>query len=339
MAKDKKKQHYVPQCYLESWAIPDSYQVYVYDKAKKKPRTNNIEDVAEERYFYDIDLSGVLSEEEIRRLGLEGQDLSRLDDDQYIENLFSNDIENGFKFYLDKLREAHERTEWEWKNCFFFSEVDKFRFSFFLAAQYIRVKSVRTSIADSSDCLTQWLTDMGASTETLQKYTTDKKQLSYIHGKMICNNEEIQKLSRSFFSLTWILRINTTDNVFFTSDNPIGTIPHIKHPFMAMSGLNSRGVEVYFPIAPDLILVMYDGEYHKEVQPFDRRMIEMDAVSDVTYYNKWITLESERCVFSADSNFSVMEELLNKDETVFDKPKSVLHWGDKTYSPRKNKKQ
>lgn len=50
----KKKQHYVPQCYLETWAIKGTHQVYVYDKQKKESRKNNIKDVASENYFYDI---------------------------------------------------------------------------------------------------------------------------------------------------------------------------------------------------------------------------------------------------------------------------------------------
>ena len=60
----KKKQHYVPQCYLVQWAIPDTNQINVFDKIKKEERINNIEDVAQERYFYDINFQKALSEEE-----------------------------------------------------------------------------------------------------------------------------------------------------------------------------------------------------------------------------------------------------------------------------------
>lgn len=31
-----KKQHYIPQCYLEAWAVLGGKQVNVYDKVKKK---------------------------------------------------------------------------------------------------------------------------------------------------------------------------------------------------------------------------------------------------------------------------------------------------------------
>jgi hypothetical protein len=36
MGKEKKKQHFVPRGYLEQWAIPGKYQVYVYNKQQKK---------------------------------------------------------------------------------------------------------------------------------------------------------------------------------------------------------------------------------------------------------------------------------------------------------------
>ena len=47
----KKKQHYVPQCYLEAWTISGGKQVNIYDKVKKENRINNIEDVAEKNIF------------------------------------------------------------------------------------------------------------------------------------------------------------------------------------------------------------------------------------------------------------------------------------------------
>jgi len=66
----KKKQHYVPQCYLEAWAMPETHQINVYDKELRKSRVSNIIDVASENYFYDINFDKALTNEERLQIGL-----------------------------------------------------------------------------------------------------------------------------------------------------------------------------------------------------------------------------------------------------------------------------
>lgn len=337
MAKEKKKQHYVPRSYLENWAIPGKYQVYVYNKKQKKSYPASIFDIASERYFYDIDFTGILTEEDLKKYGLKTCDPKHADDEQYIENFFATQIEDDFKERIGKIVDRASRmTPWEIKNCFFLSELDKFHFSFHLALQYIRVKAVRNSIADSDNCLRQVLKDMGATQEILDKYTVPKSQLPYIHGKMILNKEEIESLAQSFFSLTWMLQFNRTPHPFFTSDSPIGTEEHIHHPFMSMAGLQSRGVEAFFPLSPNLILLMLDGEYHTEFKSYDRKIIELDNAEVVKYCNSRCILHSDSCVFSNTNDFSVISEMLANNPNVLDQPHTVMHWGGNTYTPQKD---
>ncbi|MBE6992002.1 MAG: DUF4238 domain-containing protein [Ruminococcaceae bacterium] len=328
MAEDnrKKKQHYVPQCYLEAWAIPGTHQLHVYDKKLKKQRINNILDVAEENYFYDIDLTGILTKEELGKYGLPDCDPANVDKEQYIENYFSRHIEGDYKKHLSHIiGRIREMTLWELKNCFFISEQQKADFSYHLALQHIRVKAVRNSMIDSGDCLEQALTDMGASPELIKKYTVPKTQLPYIHGKMITSRDEIDKIAQSYFSLAWILQINRTEQPFFTSDSPITNQPHIHHPFMSMSGLLSKGIEVDFPVAPDIILTMFDGEYHRAIQKYDRRIIELEDIDDITDYNSRCIIHSERCVFSNNGNFTLVQDLLKKDPQILDLPHMIAN--------------
>lgn len=141
---EKKKEHYVPQGYLEKWCIESSNQVHVFDKEKDKQRINHIKDVASERYFYDLNLEGVFSEQEIKFYNLEGIDLSKIDDEQYIENYFANNIENIFKKSLEQIIfRVRKMNTWEINNCFFIKPEQVFSFSILLALQYIRVKRVR----------------------------------------------------------------------------------------------------------------------------------------------------------------------------------------------------
>ena len=70
--KETKKEHYVPQCYLERWKNSKGY-VAVYDKKLKMSRGNNIKDIACERYYYDIDYRELSAQKLalLRELGIE----------------------------------------------------------------------------------------------------------------------------------------------------------------------------------------------------------------------------------------------------------------------------
>lgn len=333
----KKKQHYVPQCYLEAWAIPDTHQLFVYDKQIQKERKSNILDVAEENYFYDIDLTKVISETEKEKYGFsKDADLSKADEGQYLENMFSKEIEGNFKSILEKTISISSKSQWEIQNCYFLSEKLKFEFSYYIAIQHLRVKRVRDTISDISDLIHQAFEKENVAPDFFEKYTARKEALPLVHGQMICDDNAINALAQRFDSLKWILGINKTDTMFFTSDNPIGTIPHLSHPYMSMSGLNSEGVEAYFPISPTVILLMYDGDYHKEIAPFDRRSVFIDNLDDVAMYNEQIVHNSTRCIFSNDGNFSIIKLMLERNEDVFNMPSTVLHWGGKTYTPKRN---
>ena len=337
----KKKEHYDPQGYLEKWCIPGSLQVNVFDKEKDEARTNHIEDIASENYFYDLNLEGVFTAEEIKYYDLEGVDLSKIDDEQYIENFFANNVEGIFKKALEQIIfRVRAMNAWEINNCLFIKPKQVFSFSVLLALQYIRVKRVRNSIEELTDLLDQALRDKNASQELIDKYTkTSKNQLKYIHGKMIFDSEWILHFARTFSSHIWLLLKNNTTQPFFTSDNPIGTAEHVHNPYMAMSGVSSEGVEIYFPLSPDLMLVMFEKTYHSNMMSKNYRIVEIDDLDMIDDYNSRSVMNSSRCVFSQTGDFSIIEKMKAKRPDVLQLPKSMLSWGGKTYIPRNQNKK
>ncbi len=331
----KKKEHYVPQGYLENWCIPGSKQVNVFDKEKDEIRTNSIEDIASENYFYDLNLEGVLSKEEIKFYNLEGVDLSRIDDKQYIENYFANHIEGAFKTLLEKLIfRSRAMSPWKIRHCSFIKKKDVRSFSVFMALQYIRVKDVRNSIEELADLLQQALTDQGAPQSMIEKYgSISKKEVKYVHGRMIFDSKEISKIANTFADHIWLLLKNNTKKPFFTSDNPIGTTEHIKHPYMSMGGLSAKGVEVFFPLAPDLMLILLEKTHHSIFASKNHHIIEIDEPEIVEDYNSRCVMNSSRCIFSQTNDFSIIERMKNINPNILHLPKSILTWGGKTYTP------
>jgi len=313
-----KKQHYVPRCYLDAWAVPNKYQVHVYDLKTDMQRISNINDIASENHFYDFIPDNVFSKQALDAFHKYGILLDSKSPFQGIEHAFANYIEDNYSKLLKKvINDSKSATPWIINNCYFISEQQKADMSEFLALQFIRTKKVRNMMLELSTSLEPILKDMGASVETLDKCKVDKERAKNIHARMLMNNKDLPEISKSFWSLTWVLGINKTEKKFYTSDNPIGTHAHIKDPIMSMSGLQSPGVEVFFPISPNCILLMFDGSYHNHIAYLERKYVLIDDELSVDYYNSLCVLRCERCVFSNDGDYKLVKGVKKRNPDVF----------------------
>lgn len=333
MSEKIKKQHYVPRCYLKRWENRKK-QIYVFDKVKKEIRPSNINDIASERYFYDIDIEK-MDAKSIEMLISANIDI--INEQQFIEKFLSKNIEDEYSKLLAKIIDtSNEATPWYLENCYFISKEDKLYLAIYLSFQYVRTKTVREGIGDSGNCLCQVLEDMGVPQEQISKYVLDHESIKEIHGNMLFDFDNIMELAKSFYNLVWILGMNRTDKLFYSSDNPICTKAHIEHPFLSFSGIASKGVEVAFPLSPRRILIMYDGEYHKDMLDFERKYVTNIQIENVEYYNSLCAYQSERCIFSSDGDFALLENMLKDNSNTFDIPKTEMSWGGKKYYPRKD---
>lgn len=332
-----KKQHYVPQFYLRNWRLSnEKHQVYVYDKEKDCIRINNIEYVASERYFYDIDFDDFFTETAVEKLHAKGFSWSDEVKRQGIERTFAEKIEKPFAEELSALLEKVKvLTPWHISNCEFLSQEKKKRFSEYLTFQIIRTKSVRMDIMNTSDCFSQILKEMEIPDSLIEKYNISKEAAKQSHIMMFFDSENIKDVTMLFYNLTWVLGINRTNVKFFTSDNPIITHSHIVHPFIQMNGLASKGVEVVFPLSPNVILIMFDGEYHQMMKSFDRCYVEIDDEQNVYFYNSLLAMQAGRFVFSSDGNFEIINTMKHVDPNVFNYPQTQIKWGGKTNFPQR----
>lgn len=299
----------------------------------RRMQISNIRDVASENYFYDVDLKEMLSESEIEELkdgGLPWRD----DLIQYFERAFDETVEQPFSVLLrNTIEKANSATPWHLNNCFFISSEKKLEFSGYLAFQFLRTKRARNNLMETSSCLRQVLSDMGASQKTIEEYSLSSKGAKYIHLNMLLNTDQLNEVANLFKDLIWILGVNRSQTKLFTSDNPIGTRAHLHHPLMPLNGLASKGVEAFYPLSPSLVLIMLDGTYHTHWVPFDRYYIEITDSKRIDSYNSILALQSERFVFSSDGSFSTIEKLKQEDPVIFKRGHSLMRWGRKTYYP------
>ena len=331
----KKKQHYVPQCYLNAWAIKGTHQIHVYDKQIRKDRINNIIDVASENYFYDINFKKALSNNEKAILGIEDDELEDMSKEQSIENFFANSVEGELSKFLETLIKKVDSLTPKKIKRHFISKRKKVKFSRHLSFQHIRTKSTRVSIDGISDCLEQMLTEMNASKRVIDSIAATKDSTKLIHGQMILNKEEISHAACRFNELIWILAVNNTNTEFFTTDKPISTRPHIIDKYVPKTGLMSDGIEVFYPISPKIMLIMFDPVYHHNISKLDRHYFFINDSKDIDSYNILSSIFANRCIFSSSGDFTIIEQMLSLDNTLFDNPSVSLSWNGKVFYPRK----
>jgi len=330
MGEKTKKQHYVPQCYLKAWEMDGRHQVYVYDKQKQESRISNIVDVASGRYFYDFSLRDILSQEAIDKLLEEVDGIEADDKFQIIEKALSIGIEKPYADFLMKIiGNARNASEWYLKNCYFLKPDSKEAFAGLLAIQYVRTAHVRNMIRDLSDEINQFAKRMGASPQALKKYRTlTKIEAKNIHLEMLMQEEFLSEIAFCFQSLKWVLGINRTSSRLLTSDNPICIVPHCNNGPMPMAGLLSKGVEVFITLSPDYILIMRDGDFHKQYVQRDMRYIEIKDKEIIDAYNAFVSIFAERSIYSNDGDFSQLERIKTEDARLIQVSQTTMKVGD-----------
>ncbi len=336
MAQKKKKQHYVPQFYLNAWSIPGSHQTHVYDKKTDSIRINNITDVAMENGFYDVIPEDVLSEEVInwfREQGLEPNQSETQGLEDGLAEVVEKDFSEELRTIIEKARTA---TPWSVNNCYFLSKEQKAELSAYLAIQYIRTKSIRTGFQEAADCINQFLADMGVPSPMNSENHISKTEAKNMHVQTLLDMDYLTKIAMTFSRLVWILGINRTSQKLYTSDNPIATYAHINDQIFSMSGISSKGIEVFFPLTPEIVLIMIDGSYHTRLLPYERRYLVLDNSDIIERYNGTIAMQSNRIILSSDGEFTLLKRMKERQPNVFNRPQTILRYGDKEYHPRIN---
>jgi hypothetical protein len=331
-----KKQHYVPQCYLRHFGGEHSDYLFVYDKKSQKCWRSAICDVAAEGYFYDLSFAESLEADTLAFLHSHNVSLEQLKEDQTIEKYLASKIEKRYSELLSSLSTRFKQlTPWTEKNCTFLSREEKEEFSYYLTVQMLRTRAVRDSILDSADCLQQVLIDMGIKKENVDQFSLKESQAGNIQGRMLLDTSNILKTAKLLNQLTWVLYINRTSHLLYTSDSPVTRKAHAKHSFLSMTGLTSPGVELCIPISSNLLLIMIEGNFHKLPKSIDRTWKEMNF-ENVRHYNARCIYQSHRYVYSSTDDFSFLLEIAKKDPKVFKNgTEDTVHWGGKIYTPRK----
>ncbi len=133
-----------------------------------------------------------------------------------------------------------------------------------------------------------------------------ENRINLIHNDQLIDTELLESFAKIFLKHIWIFAVNETDNLFYTSDNPLVLYGHEEH-----QGIGSKGVEIIFPITPKLALVMREVEHFQSDLSLYNRFIHIPE-DYINFYNELQVFQSYKYIFSKDESFSLALELMEK---------------------------
>lgn len=234
------------------------------------------------------------------------------------------------EIYSDLLQKfiskSYDGNNWVIKNCNICSEIEKEYMALFIAIQIIRTKSFRATLGDTFAQFYQTLAyklqmnNENALPKEAFEVEANEDFVKLQHSTMILDEEMAVEIAETLCNHIWVIYVNKTDYPFYTSDNPVATIPHKRDEYMSYGGLASEGVEIVFPISPKLLLAMYEKETYKDkIQ--DRKYIELSSKVQIDYYNCQQVYHSYRCVFSGKITLILQNRYVKKHPSC----KSIFH--------------
>lgn len=277
---NKKKQHYVPKFYLRYFSLSESkkqIKICLKDNGKIIQKAD-LEGQAQEDYFY-------------------GKDLER-------EEWFGN-IENLTSSVLNTVVRTKKLPKNKSDN-------------YYLIWLFILLQAYRTK-ANAEDFNHMIDTIM----KTAMKFEPQFKDFDFDKHFFAYEDTIEKKLDILLNGLPMMIDMqikliqNTTSRELITSDNPISKYNQFlesrNFPF-GHNGMASKGLQIFYPLAPDLLLIMYDPKVYKIGNKKQFSNIPMNE-SDVEFLNVLTCLHTNKSIYATEkvTDFQI-DQLLEKSK-------------------------
>jgi hypothetical protein len=271
-------QHYVPRFYLAKFSSRSNGSLITncFDKVSGNAFRANIRHIAGEKYFYDS--SRGTNQDVEKRLGT---------------------FEAAFNRAYARVIEARDLTK--------LSSNERRSMAYFLVVQELRTREYRQLLKDMTTQTKNRLLRDNVSPKLrrdLESMVTDASVQSMQLGMI----SDAPTFSGIVQEMMWSLLENRTSLPFWTSDHPINRWNDMDLSPFGNLGLLSPGIQLYFPLSPDLALMVTDPK----IYGFLPDKIEMGDRENVAFQNRMQVGFSTRHVFSAESDFSVARDFLKK---------------------------
>src|SRR5690606_12354621 len=285
---DNKKQHYVPIFYLKLFSVlnSDKYIKICLKQNGKVIQRASLIGQAQESYFY-------------------GEDLER-------EKWFSH-IEGKTTPILKKIVETKTLP----KN----KSDDYYWIWLFILLQAYRT---RANVDDFNNVVDTTL-------KTTMKFETQFKDFEFDKYFFTYDDAIEKSLDILLKSLPMMMDLqiklieNVTSKELVTSDNPVSKYNQFlesRNYIYAHTGMLSKGLQIFYPLAPDLLLMMYDPKIYKVGNKKQFSKIAMSD-QDIDFINILTCLHANKTLYSTDKVTNhQLEQILEKSKR-FEKHKKL----------------
>lgn len=288
MAKQRvKAQHYVPRTYLKYFA--DEERIWIFDKVQRRSFQNSISNVAQERFFYDV------GEDDPNNPGQ-----LIYPEEQHVEQMFG-DIEQEYNQKIAGIIANPSQG----------IPVGSFPYlARFITAQELRTRETREHQAQLARA-TNWaqlnVDMMNAFTEAERagaQLIVPQVDDTQAHLISLLDPRLWQVMQQALVNHVWMLGINNSPRSLHTSDHPVVKLATLGGKFRSNDGFASPGIEIYFPITPRLILMIFERNHRQAIPSMHLKSVEVDQ-ENVIRYNDLQASTSYRQIFSIDDSFDL----------------------------------
>jgi hypothetical protein len=299
-----RRQHYIPVSYLTRFA--EAGKIYVHDLVKRKRYRTTIQNVANIRDFYSLEIDDKSKE-------------------VFVEEYFAEIEGKANNVINDYIKTMNKPTGQEWALL-----------AEFIAVMHLRVPEFRKKHLEMSQYMADLLNHLSFSTEERYKKSCEQfykgtgKKLDMPYGKMkeivekperlrlILHQNEymrsmlgiIPKIAEIAFCMTPLLLIANGKSRFITSDNPVILMDSNRNkPKFYGSGWLTKSIEVYFPLSPFTCLVLHwEGE--PQVLPASNQAVSIANSCTAYYATRYIFSEMKEVFWHKNGKIICDERLL-----------------------------
>lgn len=213
----------------------------------------------------------------------------------------------------------------------------------FLAVQMVRTRATWTTHQEMADRMEAYLRNEGMPPEF---FDPDPHVGNGENAEKALRAEMIMNAPADYGMLIakkdWVLLKAKQYSPYLMGDNPLTRHNDSDDSLRGNLGLKSRGIQLYFPLSPDLALAIWCPSLHQALRDYSKRLEKLSVNSPdlvqshvVTWKNSLDTIEaiqngtplvgnadniehfnslqvasSERFVFSANGDFSLVEDMI-----------------------------
>ena len=182
--------------------------------------------------------------------------------------------------------------------------------------QIIRTREYRQEMSQVLEQMAQGIIDKGwmDTDEVKQRgLYTSPSDIKNMQGRSILGLDKRsikEELYQVLNSHLWIIFENRTDQLLYCSDHPVVKVPHLHSPYYSMSGYQSQGIEINFPLSPFYCLGLFDRLQFFQYEKSENSLFSLENPDNIIYFNALQVKNSYRQVYSFDEDLDIAQLVL-----------------------------